>query len=168
MTVNNSKSSLDWERFKRLREEIEKKHGKSAEQLCEEREKRINDAIELRVPDRVPVTIQTGVFSARYAGLPLSAMYYDHTAYREACLKTVLDFEPDTGASMVLVNSGIIMELLDVKHQRWPGGTLPADIPYQFVEGEYMKAEEYALFLRDLLTLSSVITYHVSTELWNR
>ena len=103
----------------------------------------------LRLPDRVPVTIQTGVFAARYAGLPLSSMYYDHAAYREACLKTTLDFEPDTGASMVLVSSGLVNELLGVRHQRWPGGNLPADTPYQFVEGEYMMAEEYDAFLDD-------------------
>jgi len=137
------------EHLKRLKEEIEKRHGKTVDQLREEREKRVNDAIELRVPDRVPVTMHTGVFAARYAGLPISAMYYDHAAYREACLKTTLDFEPDSGASMALVNSGLIMELLDVKHQRWPGGTLPPNTPYQFVEGEYMKAEEYDIFLND-------------------
>ncbi len=137
------------EHFKRLREEIEKRHGKTVDQLCEERAKRINDAVELRVPDRVPVTMQTGVFAARYAGLPLSAMYYDQAAYREACIKTTLDFEPDTGVSMALANSGVIMELLDVKHQRWPGGTLPPDTPFQFIEREYMKAEEYDVLLND-------------------
>jgi hypothetical protein len=84
MTINAGTKSYR-ERLKKLREEIERKHGKSVEQLCEEREKRVTDAIELRVPDRVPVNIQTSVFSARYAGLPLSAMYYDHAAYREAC-----------------------------------------------------------------------------------
>ncbi len=137
------------ERLKKIRDQIEKKHGKSTEALCAEREKRVSDAMTLKVPDRVPVTIQTGVFAARYAGVPISSMYYDHAAYREACLKTVLDFEPDTGASMVLVTSGLINELLDARHQRWPGGNLPADTPYQFVEGEYMKAEEYNHFLDD-------------------
>ena len=68
----------------RLIAEIEKKHGKTVDQLREEREKRVSDAIELRVPDRVPVNVGTGVFAARYAGLPASAMYYDHAAYAEA------------------------------------------------------------------------------------
>jgi hypothetical protein len=76
---------------KKLRDEIEKKHGKTVDQLRLERDKRINNALRLKIPDRVPVTIQTGVFAARYAGIPLSAMYYDHNAYREASLKTVLD-----------------------------------------------------------------------------
>ena len=149
MTSSLGTSKAYRARLKAIKDDIEKRYGKSTEELCAEREKRVTDAMTLRVPDRVPVTIQTGVFSARYAGLPLSSMYYDHASYREACLKTVLDFEPDTGASMVLVTSGLINELLDVKHQRWPGGNQPADTPYQFVEGEYMKAEEYDLFLDD-------------------
>jgi len=137
------------EEVKKLRAEIENKHGKTIEQLYEEREQRVKDAIELREPDRVPVTVGTGVFAARYAGLTASAMYYDHAGYREACKKTILDFEPDMSQMMAMVNSGFIMELLDPRHQRWPGGTLPDDIPYQFVEGEYMKPGEYDLFLSD-------------------
>ena len=149
MVISPSTERSYGEYYKKIRDEIETKHGKTVEQLLDEREKRMNDAIELRIPDRVPVTMQTGVFAARYAGLPLSAMYYDHAAFREACIKTVLDFEPDTGANLAMTNSGLVMELLDVRHQRWPGGNLPADSPYQFVEGEYMKAEEYDLFLND-------------------
>ena len=137
------------EKIRRLKDEIERKHGKTVDQLRHERDKRMNDAIMLRLPDRVPVTIQTGVFACRYAGLPLSAMYYDHIAYWEACLKTIVDFEPDTGGMMAVGTSGLINELLDTRTQRWPGGNLPPDVPYQFVEGEYMKEEEYALFLSD-------------------
>ena len=132
-----------------LREQIERKHGKTVDQLRAERDKRINDAITLKTPDRVPVTIQTGVFSCKYAGLPLSAMYYDQVAYWEACVKTIVDFEPDTGGMAAVGTSGLINGLLDTRTQRWPGGNLPPDVPYQFVEGEYMKEEEYDLFLSD-------------------
>ena len=134
---------------KRLRDEIEKKHGKTPEQLYEERDRRVRDTIALKEPDRVPVMVGAGVFAARYAGLPVSAMYYDHIAFREACRKVVLDFEPDLAQGGVAASSGQMLELLDTKHQRWPGGNLPENIPYQFVEGEYMKAEEYDLFMSD-------------------
>ena len=137
------------EREKRLIGEIEKKHGMTVRQLYAEREKRVTDAIELREPDRVPVTINVGAFAARYAGLTASAQYYDHAAYREACKRTIIDFEPDTGAATAQINSGLVMELLDTRHQKWPGGNLSDDAPYQFVEGEYMKADEYDLFLSD-------------------
>ncbi len=137
------------EKIRNLKSEIERKHGKTVDQLREEREKRMNDAVTLKLPDRVPVTIQTGVFACRYAGIPISAMYYDHIAYWEACVKTIVDFEPDTGNIMAAGTSGLVNELLDPRTQRWPGGNLPPDVPYQFVEGEYMKEEEYDLFLSD-------------------
>ena len=51
---------------RKLKEQIEQRHGKSVEALYGERVRRIRDAIELRVPDRVPVVLGTGVFAARY------------------------------------------------------------------------------------------------------
>ena len=42
---------------------------KTPEQLYEEREKRVNDVIQLKVPDRVPVMSLFGFFQARYAGI---------------------------------------------------------------------------------------------------
>lgn len=133
----------------RLKDEIEKKHGKTIGQLYAERQKRIYDTVMLRMPDRIPVGIQTGAFSCRYAGLPLSAMYYDHFTYWEACIDSVVDIDPDMGGMMLLGESGLLNELLDIRTQRWPGGNLPDDVPYQFVEGEYMKPEEYDLLLSD-------------------
>ena len=136
------------EKEEKLIVEIEKKHGKSTEKLREEREKRVREAIQLKVPDRVPVNVGTGVFAARRVGLTASALYYDHVAYRQASKQMLLDLEPDNGP-MGIGSSGLILELMDSKQYRWPGGTLPADGTYQFVEGEYMKADEYALFLDD-------------------
>ena len=134
---------------KQIRAEIEKKHGKTPEQLFVEREKRVTDAVELREPDRVPVTLGEGVFAARYAGLPVSVMYYDLAAYRRACRKMVLDFEPDLAQGGVAGVSGTTLGLLETKHQLWPGGSLPENVPYQFIEGEYMKPEEYDVLLND-------------------
>jgi hypothetical protein len=131
---------------KTLIAEIEKKHGKSVEQLLFEREKRVRDATELKIPDRVPVVLGTGVFAARYAGLTASTMYYDHSAYRAASKNMLLDFEPDNGPAGI-GSSGLVLQLLDSRQYRWPGGNLPADGTYQFVEGEYMKADEYDHFL---------------------
>src|SRR4030042_1089443 len=131
----------------KLVDEIEKRHGKSIQQLVDEKEKRVKDAIELREPDRVPVTRGTGVFAARYAGLKASSMYYDQAAYREASKKMILEFEPDDAMAMGPMNSGTVMEMLDDSQYRWPGGNQPDDLSFQFVEAEYMKADEYDLFL---------------------
>jgi hypothetical protein len=129
--------------------EIEKRHGKSVDELRIEREQRVKDAIALREPDRVPVTLNPGVFAARAAGLPASAMFYDHGAARQAGRRILLDFEPDIGGIAMAANPGTVLDILDVKNYRWPGGPLAPDADYQFVEDEYMKPEEYDVFLND-------------------
>lgn len=134
---------------KRLRDEIEKKHGKTPEQLYEEREKRLRDAIQLKQPDRVPVILRAGFFPAKYNGIPLSTAYYDPVAWKEANKKMIYEMEPDACQAGAQVSSGQAFEALDTKQLKWPGGTLPPDVPYQFVEGEYLKADEYDTFLAD-------------------
>jgi hypothetical protein len=42
---------------------------KTAEKLYEMREKRVTDVIELKVPDRIPVTASFAFFPAHYCGL---------------------------------------------------------------------------------------------------
>jgi|WetSurMetagenome_2_1015567.scaffolds.fasta_scaffold51252_1 hypothetical protein len=149
MTITNSKEGLP-EKYRREIERIEKKHGISVEQLYEERGKRIRDAIELKVPDRVPVVLGTGVFAARYGGLTASALYYDHIAYKKACSNMILDLKPDlVGYSEVGLYPGAVWDMLETKHLRWGGGGLPEDVGIEFVEGEYMKEEEYDLFILD-------------------
>ena len=41
------------------------------------------------------------------------------------------------------------LEILGMKQFKWPGGGLPDDQPFQWVEAEYMKAEEYDEMLAD-------------------
>jgi hypothetical protein len=149
MSSVNLKKESRAAREKRLKQAIEAKHGKTVTELYTERLGRLKQTIALNEPDRVPVQLIPGVFAARYAGLTASAMYYDHAAYREACLKMILEFEPDLSWATQAIGSGPVLELLDAKQQHWPGGNLPADVPMQYVEGEYMKPEEYAVFLED-------------------
>src|SRR4030042_2297076 len=129
-----------------LREEIQKKTGKTPENLYEEREKRIRQAIFLEKPDRVPIIIMAD--PSDYTDIPRSAAYYDPIGFKKACRQVALDFEGDTG-NAGLPTSGIALELLDVKSRLWPGGPLPPDYELEFVEGEYMKAHEYDLFFKD-------------------
>jgi len=134
------------EKLLTLREEIERKTGKTPEQLYEEREKRVRDAIELKEPDKVPLWIIPE--PGKMSGLPQSAAYYDPVAWKEAIRNATLAFEPDL-AMAGFGTSGLAWESLDVKNRLWPGGPLPPDYEYQFVEGEYMKEDEYDLFLSD-------------------
>ena len=120
----------------RLREEIEKKHGKTPEQLYQEREKRLFDAVQMKVPDRVPVVFGGTFFPCKYAGIPYSAAYYDAEAWKYAYRKVLLDFEPD-GYGVAGAESGLALEVLDSNYTLWPGGKLPPDVGLQVVEDEF-------------------------------
>src|SRR3989304_6819298 len=111
MTISLEKTERK-QQIEKMKDEIEKKHGKTTEQLYQEREKRVMDAMTLGSPDRVPFQASPGVFAARYAGVPVSTMYYDHDRYRDACLKMFLEYEPDLFQPTALT-SGPALELLD-------------------------------------------------------
>jgi hypothetical protein len=129
-----------------LKKRIEERTGKTVEQLYAERSRRVQDAIELRVPDRVPILVL--VEAHAYSGIPKSAAYYDPLTLKRTMRKMALDLEPDM-AEGGFPSSGAAMTELDVKNRVWPGGPKPPDFDYQFLEGEYMKADEYDMFLND-------------------
>ncbi len=124
---------------------IQQKIGRPPEELYEEREKRLREAIELKEPDRVP-RVMVGLGESH---LSPSAAYYDPATYREAIINAILTAQPDAHAATPAATSGLALELLDPRHIKWPGGTLPANTPWQAIEQEYMKADEYKLFLAD-------------------
>lgn len=135
--------------IRKAREEIERKSGKAPEELFAERDKRVRDTIDLKVPDRVPVAMAGDYFHLKNAGVPLPALFYNHPAYKQAFIRSLLDFEPDACMLTPHMVSGLAMEALDMKQVRWPGGTLPPDSTHQFIETENMKVEEYDLFITD-------------------
>jgi len=112
---------------------------------------RLLKAIDLEVPDRVPVTLPVGSFPLHYAGMTLKDGMYDNEAAVRAYRKFFEDFDiGDTASGAGMIMSGKASEILDSASQRWPGHGLPDDAPMnQFVEGEYMKADEYDHFLYD-------------------
>ncbi|MEK7353174.1 MAG: hypothetical protein AABZ77_01545, partial [Chloroflexota bacterium] len=93
---------------------------KTTEQLYQERNKRISDAIQLKIPDRVPVDIAFGYFPAKYLGIPVSTAYYDYDTWLAATKKTVLDFEPDGVFYVNGFSPGLAMEYIDPKSVKWP------------------------------------------------
>jgi uroporphyrinogen-III decarboxylase len=118
------------------------------EQLYQEREKRFTDAIQLKIPDRVPIAISLGYFPAKYTGVTCEDSYYDAARWLTACKKTVSDFEPDV-VFMVPPSSGKALEYLDPMQIKWPGYGVPPDHSHQAVEDEFMKADDYDAFLED-------------------
>jgi hypothetical protein len=117
--------------------------------LYAQREARFNDVVALKAPDRVPlVPLVQHYFPTRIKGISNRDAGYDHTlrmdALREATLEFGWDFAPPNGMAG---HDGY--EALATKQFRWPGGDLPDDAGFQFVESEYVRADEVDAFLAD-------------------
>jgi uroporphyrinogen-III decarboxylase len=110
---------------------------------------RIIRAVKLEEPpDRVPVSGISGMFAAYYAGYDLKTVMFDVEKLREVWLKVARDFDTDTMGIPGIPN-GRLFELMQPRTHKWPGGGLPDDdVLFQFVEEEYMKADEYELYFR--------------------
>jgi uroporphyrinogen-III decarboxylase len=121
---------------------------KTGKQLRKEREKRIMDAIQLRMPDRVPVICAMGYFPAKYTGIPCSAAYYDFDAWYAAYEKTLRDFQPDMIYQQGFT-PGKALEILNPKQMRWPGHGVDPYQGHQSIEIDNMQADEYDLYMSD-------------------
>jgi len=123
---------------------------KSPEELYREREKRVQTAIELGEPDRVPVMCLFGFFPAKYSGISCREAMYDKGKMVEAWVRTITEFQPDMHENPFFYGHfGKVLDELGFKQLKWPGRGVDARHGYQFVEGEYMKEEDYDCFLFD-------------------
>ncbi len=118
----------------------------SAEQLLAGRLKRIQDAVEMKQPDRIPVCLPYGYFMADILGCTHLEMYSAENmkaALEKACLLFQLDYYGATRG-----NPGH-SRILGDQMTKWPGYGLPDTGSFQYDEREYMKAEEYDAFIND-------------------
>ncbi len=116
----------------------------AAEKAYKEKVMRLINAIQIKEPDRVPVILPAGFSPAYYAGKTLQTVIYDYDELRQAWLKFLHEFDADTYSSPGGVLPGKVFEILDFKLYKWPGHGLSSNVSsYQFIEGEYMKADEY-------------------------
>jgi hypothetical protein len=140
------------ERFKRwLDAPGVKFNSKEAEKAYKTRVTRFIKAIRLEEGDRVPCMLPVGYFPAYYAGYDLKTVMYDYNKQRDAWLKFMNDFgDMDSFSSPGLVLPAPALEIIDHKIHKWPGHGVGDDVPmYQFVEGEYIKADEYDKLIKD-------------------
>lgn len=118
------------------------------QKLYMEREQRYTNTVRLQKADRVPTSFALSYFPAHFAGINISDAFYDFPKWKEAFLRATLYVQPDR-SSYYPNQSGTVMELMQIKTAAWPGHGVEANRPYQFVEGEYMRAEDYDRFLKD-------------------
>ena len=123
--------------------------GAEAEAKYRERVTLIRDAVQMKkTPHRVPICPAAGHFPIEHAGITFYDAMYDFDALAGAWRKFFNDFDPDSYSAPIIV-SGKVCDLLDMKLYRWPGHGVGKDQEYQFVEDEYMKAEEYPALIDD-------------------
>ena len=114
------------------------------------RANRFLDAATLRkIPDRVPVMPGLGSFVQHYYGYTQKDMMYDPNKVNDVSMKATLEFQIDTQISAAEIRVGQVMDILDYKQYRWPGHGVPDDGEAQYIEADWLRAEEYDVFMRD-------------------
>ncbi len=111
---------------------------------------RVMDCVALRQPDRLPIGMQPTFWLAKYGDITCRRLMYDYDKTAEIAERAILEFEPDGHSPMVLATaSGQALEALDFKQLQWPGHGVGDNQPFQYLDREYMKADEYDDFLLD-------------------
>ncbi len=122
--------------------------ARATKQLMAERAKRLQDALELRQPDRIPLNM---------AGrLPAGRLWRHHPpgAAGQRGQGPGTPGEVRAASSSRIPSSACSTAprpslALGDRMTKWPGYGLPANGSFQFDEHEFMKAEDYDAFLRD-------------------
>ncbi len=111
---------------------------------------RLRDAVQLRkTPDRVPVfPFHTFMPVTLFDVLPGEVMY-DGEKLVSVWKRYLEEYGPDYYGGPGQIFYGVPLEILDYKLYRWPGHNLSEKTPYQCVEKEYMKVDEYQSLIDD-------------------
>jgi hypothetical protein len=115
------------------------------------RAQRMADVLNVKEPDRVPISLPAGNLPYNLYGVTMREVMYDIEKGIEACKAFNEKYSEELDYFAVpFAAPGKAFEILDYKLYAWPGHGLSMDAPgYQFVEGEYMKVEEYDDLIRD-------------------
>ena len=114
------------------------------------REKRINDAISLQKPDRVPIVIMDGDFLLAQAGVTCAEANYDTERASKVFLEHVNKYYDQDAGTLFASFPGRVGEILGVNTMKWAGFHKGVqEYPFQFIEKEYMLADEYDQLLKD-------------------
>jgi len=110
---------------------------------------RIIKCLRLEQPDRVPCILTPGNFPIHYAGITTRIAMYNVEEVKRAWRLFQRDFEGDTCA-VPMIHPGRVGEITQTLTMKWPGHGLSEDVDMaQYVEGEYMMANEYDHLIKD-------------------
>jgi uroporphyrinogen-III decarboxylase len=117
-----------------------------------QRVQRFIDAYNVEEPDRVPVSVQVGAMPAYMYGIDYYTAMRDYDKTVEAWVKFNEEHSADLDcySTPAIMTPGKVYDHLDYKLYSYPGHGLPTDAQgVQFVEGEYMKKDEYDALIRN-------------------
>ncbi len=111
---------------------------------------RVADCIAGRTPDRMPVSLIASFWFAKYGGISCRQLMYDYEASNAISERAILELEPDIGGGAGTTTAwGRVLDKIDFKQLEWPGHGMGDNASYQYLDREYMLAEEYDDFLFD-------------------
>jgi len=121
----------------------------------DERLQRVNDALALKEPDRVPCMPFYSTFPYLWAGHSIAEVMYDVEKAKDAVRKYVTHFEPDMsiGFTSVYAGQGPLLDKLDPTWLEWAGkagGKLDKDSICQYIEFPFLDDEDYPEFNTDM------------------
>jgi len=88
-----------------------------------------------------------GFYTAAYGGLTAKEAMYDMDKLAPVWACFHEDFMPDFQAEAI--SPGRVFDLVQSSFIAWPGHGVPDDRPWQYVEAEYMKTEDYDALIAD-------------------
>jgi hypothetical protein len=121
-----------------------------AEKRYRHKLQRMLDAYKVQEPDRVPVSLNLGAVPYFSYGIDYYTAIYEY----EKAVQAYAKFNPEHVLELdnFFVPSNLIpakaFDILDLKFYSWPGHGMPKTaVGFQFIESEYMKANEYDAFI---------------------
>ena len=118
------------------------------------KQKRVDDAIALTEPDRVPLCPAITTFPYTQFGHTVAECVYSLDAAEDAVLKYLETYDPDaaTGYSNANIGLGPILELAAPKNYRWAGAPqhwVDDNSVHQYIEFTLLLDEEFERFWTD-------------------
>ncbi|HNT38273.1 MAG TPA: uroporphyrinogen decarboxylase family protein [Rubrivivax sp.] len=121
----------------------------SGNPIYQARWQRFMDCVALKQPDRMPVGLFASFWYAKYGGITCRDFMYDQEKVKEIAAKALVELQPDIISAPLLFSMGQVLDAFGYKQLQWPGHGAGDNRGFQYLDREYMRAEEYDDFLLD-------------------
>jgi len=103
----------------------------------------------LEKPDKVPIILFASEFMAKNAGYTLQEVYYQQAKNIDAGNKYLEDYDVDAFGGGPSLWWASLHDAANAKYLKFGGRELESNTQFQFVEGEYMLADDYDRFIEN-------------------